>query len=100
MKIGNGSGIGIDLTDRSNSSGGTNRTSNTENSSTENASDSVKLSGLSARLQDLEKSLSASPAFDSQKVQDITQAIRDGRFTVNSEVVADKLIASVRELVG
>jgi negative regulator of flagellin synthesis FlgM len=36
--------------------------------------------------------------FDSQKVQRIAQAIRDGKFQVNAEVIADKLIANAQEL--
>lgn len=41
-----------------------------------------------------------SPAFDASKVASIKQAIRDGRFKVDSGVVADKLIATVNELFG
>jgi negative regulator of flagellin synthesis FlgM len=36
--------------------------------------------------------------FDQAKVDRISQAIRDGRFTVNAEVIADKLIANAQEL--
>ena len=99
MKIGSGSGFGqVDRSERggnqstvSKSDGGTAPVGGAEN---------VQLSGLSTRLQDLEKTLSASPEFDTDKVNTITQAIRDGKFTVNSEVVADKLLQSVRDLVG
>jgi negative regulator of flagellin synthesis FlgM len=38
--------------------------------------------------------------FDSEKVQRIAQAIRDGKFTVNPEAIADKLIANAQELLG
>jgi negative regulator of flagellin synthesis FlgM len=36
--------------------------------------------------------------FDAEKVQRITQAIRDGQFTVNAEAIADRLIANAQEL--
>ena len=38
--------------------------------------------------------------FDSAKVQRISDAIRDGRFSVNPEAIADKLIANAQELLG
>ncbi len=38
--------------------------------------------------------------FDSAKVQRIAQAIRDGKFQVSPEAIADKLIANARELLG
>ena len=36
--------------------------------------------------------------FDSDKVQRIAQAIRDGKFQVNADAIADKLIANAQEL--
>jgi negative regulator of flagellin synthesis FlgM len=39
-------------------------------------------------------------SFDAAKVDRIAQAIRDGRFQVNAEAIADKLIANARELLG
>ena len=38
--------------------------------------------------------------FDSDKVQRISEAIRDGKFKINPEVIADKLIANAQELLG
>lgn len=38
--------------------------------------------------------------FDTQKVERIAQAIRDGKFSVNPEAIADKLIANAQELLG
>lgn len=40
------------------------------------------------------------PAFDAQKVDRIATAIREGRFTVNAEAIADKLIINAEELLG
>lgn len=39
-------------------------------------------------------------AFDTSKVDRIAQAIRDGKFEVNAEVIADRLIANAQELLG
>jgi negative regulator of flagellin synthesis FlgM len=36
--------------------------------------------------------------FDAEKVSRIAQAIRDGKFEVNAEAIADKLIAHTRDL--
>lgn len=38
--------------------------------------------------------------FDAGKVQRISDAIRDGKFTVNADAIADKLIANAQELLG
>ncbi|HPU54650.1 MAG TPA: flagellar biosynthesis anti-sigma factor FlgM [Burkholderiaceae bacterium] len=38
--------------------------------------------------------------FDAEKVQRISDAIRDGKFTVNPGAIADKLIANAQELLG
>mgnify|MGYP003575946153 CR=1 FL=1 len=38
--------------------------------------------------------------FDAAKVERISQAIAKGEFTVNAEVIADKLIANAQELLG
>lgn len=38
--------------------------------------------------------------FDSAKVERITTAIREGKFTVNPGAIADKLIVNAEELLG
>ena len=38
--------------------------------------------------------------FDADKVQRISEAIRDGKFVVNADAIADKLIANAQELLG
>ncbi len=42
----------------------------------------------------------ADATFDAKKVERIAQAIRDGKFTVNPEAIADKLINNAQELLG
>lgn len=38
--------------------------------------------------------------FDAEKVKRISDAIREGKFEVNAEAIADKLISNAQELLG
>jgi negative regulator of flagellin synthesis FlgM len=38
--------------------------------------------------------------FDAEKVKRISDAIRDGKFEINAEAIADKLISNAQELLG
>ena len=60
--------------------------------------DSVQLSPLSSQLQAIEGSMADTPAVDSARVAEIKQAIAEGRFKVNPDVVADHLLQTAREL--
>lgn len=60
----------------------------------------VKLSDLSSKIAELEATLASSPAFDVEKVNAIKQAISEGKFQVKPEVVAEKLLANVREMLN
>jgi negative regulator of flagellin synthesis FlgM len=60
----------------------------------------VKLSGLAARMREIESRLGDTQVVDTARVEEIKQAITEGRFKVNPEVVADKLIDTVRELIS
>jgi negative regulator of flagellin synthesis FlgM len=42
----------------------------------------------------------ADGSFDADKVKRIAQAIKDGKFKVNPEAIADKLIANAQELIA
>lgn len=42
----------------------------------------------------------ADPTFDAVKVDRIAQAIRDGKFEVNADAIADKLIQNAQELLS
>ncbi len=55
---------------------------------------------LSPAAQLLSNVAAESGSFDSAKVERIAQAIREGRFTVNAEAIADKLIVNAEELLG
>ncbi len=60
------------------------------------ASAKVALSPTVAQLA----ASSTEGVFDTAKVQRISEAIRDGKFTVNADAIADKLIANAQELLG
>jgi negative regulator of flagellin synthesis FlgM len=56
--------------------------------------DRVQLSQLSAQLHALQAELAAGGEFDRARVEAIKQAIREGRLTINAEVIADKMLAA------
>ncbi|MEO8125109.1 MAG: flagellar biosynthesis anti-sigma factor FlgM [Burkholderiales bacterium] len=56
----------------------------------------VELSSTAASL----RTNTAPAEFDAGKVERITQSIAEGRFKVNAEAIADKLIANAQELLG
>lgn len=62
-------------------------------------STNVSLGSTAAQLQSMENSMANSPVVDAAKVAEIRQAISDGRFKVNTEVVADRLLETVRDLI-
>lgn len=59
----------------------------------------VQLSDLAARLAQLETQFGAGD-FDAKKVEEVRNAIAEGRFQVNAEAIADKLLGSVADLLG
>lgn len=60
--------------------------------------DSVKLSPLASQMQAIEAGMANTPVVDAEHVAAIRQAIADGLFKVNPDVVADQLLATAREL--
>ena len=60
------------------------------------SSDSVS---ISEDAKSIASASSSSAVFDAKKVAEIKAAISEGRFQVNSEMVADGLIASVKDLI-
>lgn len=63
-------------------------------------STNVSLGSTATQLHSMESSMAGSPVVDSAKVAEIRQAISEGRFKVNSEVVADRLLKTVHDLIG
>jgi negative regulator of flagellin synthesis FlgM len=58
----------------------------------------VQLSDLATRMSELESRFGGE--FDARKVEEVRTAMAEGRFKVNTEAVADRLLASVAELLG
>lgn len=61
---------------------------------------SVTLGSTATQLGKMGTSMANSPVVDANKVAEIKQAISEGRFQVNSGMVADRLIQSVRDLIS
>jgi negative regulator of flagellin synthesis FlgM len=64
--------------------------------STAEPSAKVELSAAATQLT----GATSDPTFDTAKVDRIAQAIRDGKFKVNHEAIADRLIINAAELLG
>ena len=64
------------------------------------STEQVQISTLSSRLQQLQGKLSNSPVVDLARVQEIKQAISEGRFKVNTEKVADGLLQAAQSLIS
>ena len=62
--------------------------------------DNVTLSSASSQISALETGISEASGFDAGKVEAIKQAIREGRFNINPELIANKLISSAQELIS
>lgn len=59
------------------------------------AQEAVSLSQLAGSMQAGEK-----PPVNSARIQEIKQAISEGRFKINPEAIADRLIESARDLIN
>ncbi|GHU29927.1 hypothetical protein AGMMS50256_15810 [Betaproteobacteria bacterium] len=59
------------------------------------APDEVQLSNLASQLLAADNE----PPFDAGRVAEIKQAISEGKFSINADAIADRLIVSARELV-
>ena len=57
----------------------------------------VELSSLSTQLQGIEASLGTSQPVDGARVAEVKKAIAEGRFEMNADVIADRLIDATRE---
>ena len=69
-------------------------------SAQQTSSTSVSLGSTATQLNSMESGMMNTPVVDSNKVAEIKQAISEGRFNVNSGVVADRLIETVHELIA
>ncbi len=58
----------------------------------------VELSQRSMQLHAMASGMADTPVVDSARVAEIRQALAEGRFKVNPDLVADKLLQTAREL--
>lgn len=58
----------------------------------------VELSSLSSSLNKAEAAMASTPVVDRSRVDQIRQAISEGRFQVDANRIADGLIESVRQM--
>jgi negative regulator of flagellin synthesis FlgM len=58
----------------------------------------VELSSLSSSLNRAEAAIASTPEIDRRRVDEIRQAISEGRFKVDANRIADGLIESVRQM--
>lgn len=61
--------------------------------------DNVRITSLSSQLQVMKSSMNNVPVVDSARVEAVKLAISEGRFRINPEVIADSLLATVKDLV-
>lgn len=79
-------------------SDGKRRTDLTPNTTAEQENN-VHLSPNVAKLQNIDSNSAAGSIVNSARVQEIKQAISEGSFQINPEVVADRLLETVKELI-
>lgn len=60
----------------------------------------VELSSVSSSLVKAEAAMDATPVVDRARVDEVREAIREGRFKVDAERIAGSLLDSVREMIG
>lgn len=60
--------------------------------------DTVKITGDAMQLQTLDKSIGSGPAFDNPKVAALRLAINEGRYQVDPQRVASKMLGAVPSL--
>ena len=61
---------------------------------------SVSLGSTTTQLNSMANSMANTPVTDAGKIAEIKLALSEGRFKVNSGIVADRLLETVRELIG
>lgn len=67
---------------------------------TANASEPVRITDQAKQLAALEHAIKGMPAIDESRVAEVRRAIDEGRYEVNADRIADKLIRTERDLLG
>lgn len=79
-------------------SDGKRRTDLTPNTNVEQENN-VHLSSNVAKLQNIDSNSASGSIVNTARIQEIKQAISEGSFQINPEVVADRLLETVKELI-
>ncbi|MHB1099068.1 MAG: flagellar biosynthesis anti-sigma factor FlgM [Burkholderiales bacterium] len=61
--------------------------------------ENVQFSALSTQLKAATSSMTGAPVVNTDKINQIKQAISEGRFKINPEAISSKLINSVKDLI-
>lgn len=62
--------------------------------------DSLRLTGEATGLKAMERELAAPAGIDVAKVNEVRAALSEGRYQVNPQAIANKMLAFERELMG
>jgi len=62
------------------------------------ATDSVRLTGEATSLQAMQRELSTAPAVDTQRVQQVREALENGTYRINPEAIAARMIELDQQL--
>lgn len=63
-----------------------------------NTADSIDLTATATQLQQIENSLADLPIIDEIRVATVNQSIKEGRYTIDNEKIADRIIASEKDI--
>lgn len=67
-------------------------------SAPKSTNDSIELTNTASQLQQIEQSLNDIPIIDSNRVDAVSQSIKDGLYQVNNEKIADRIIKNENDL--
>ncbi|UYB50463.1 flagellar biosynthesis anti-sigma factor FlgM [Xanthomonas sp. AM6] len=56
------------------------------------AADSLRLTGEASGLQTLQRELSTAPAVDSNRVESVRNALQNGSYKINPDVIANRML--------
>ncbi|SFP36501.1 anti-sigma-28 factor, FlgM family [Nitrosomonas cryotolerans] len=75
------------------------RTDTTPNTNQEYLDTTAHLNPRITQQKTIGSNLATSPVIDTARVQEIKQAISEGNFKINPEVIADRLLETAKELI-
>ncbi len=64
------------------------------------AADSLRLTGEATSLQAMQRELAAAPAIDTARVQAVREALENGSYRINPDVIAQRMLGMDSQLHG